>query len=89
MVFVAELARLAGRLDDSTVERHRRVLSSVGLPLTYDAGAWPRLHEAMRVDKKARGDRLRFVVLDALASPTMLEGPDPTLLAAAYGEIAR
>ena len=89
MVFVAELARLAGRLDDSTVERHRCVLSSVGLPLTYDAGAWPRLHEAMRVDKKARGDRLRFVVLDALAAPAMLEGPDPALLAAAYGEIAR
>ena len=89
MVFVAELARLAGRLDEATVERHRSVLGSVGLPLTYDGGAWPRLHEAMKVDKKTRGDRLRFVVLDALAAPAMLEGPDPGLLAAAYGEIAR
>ena len=88
-MFVAELARLAGRLDEATVERHRSVLGSVGLPLTYDGGAWPRLHEAMKVDKKARGDRLRFVVLDALAAPAMLEGPDPGLLAAAYGEIAR
>ena len=89
MVFVAELARLAGRLDDAVVERHRSVLSSVGLPLSYDGAAWPRLHEAMKIDKKARGDRLRFVVLHGLAAPAMLEGPDPGLLAAAYGEIAR
>ena len=32
MVFAAELARLAGRLDQETTERHRLVLSSVGLP---------------------------------------------------------
>jgi len=89
MVFAAELSRLAGRLDDATVERHRSVLASVGLPLRYDGGAWTRLHEAMKIDKKARGDRLRFVVLDALAAPAMLEGPDPGVLAAAYGEIAR
>ena len=29
----------------------------------------------MRVDKKARGDLLRFVVLDGLAKPAILEGP--------------
>ncbi|MDQ4104316.1 MAG: 3-dehydroquinate synthase, partial [Actinomycetota bacterium] len=32
MVFAAELARLAGRLDDATAQRHRAVLSSIGLP---------------------------------------------------------
>jgi 3-dehydroquinate synthase len=42
----------------------------------------------MRRDKKSRGDLLRFVVLDDVARPTRLEGPDPTLLAAAYAEIA-
>ena len=34
-------------------------------------------------DKKARGDRLRFVVLDGLARPGRLDGPDPELLAEA------
>ena len=29
----------------------------------------------MRVDKKARGDLLRFVVLDAVGRPAILEGP--------------
>ena len=43
----------------------------------------------MRVDKKARGDRLRFVVLDALARPGRPRtGPDPALLAAAYAEVS-
>ena len=35
-------------------------------------------------DKKTRGGVLRFVVLDGLAKPGRLEGPDPSLLAAAY-----
>ena len=41
----------------------------------------------MKVDKKARGDLLRFVVLDGIGRPGLLEGPDPTLLAAAYAEV--
>ncbi|WP_269854904.1 3-dehydroquinate synthase [Streptomyces sp. RPT161] len=88
MVFAAELGRLAGRLDDATADRHRAVLSSVGLPLTYKGDQWPRLLETMKVDKKSRGDRLRFIVLDGLAKPTVLEGPDPALLVAAYTEVA-
>ena len=31
----------------------------------------------MRVDKKARGNRLRFVVLDGLARPVTVDDPDP------------
>jgi 3-dehydroquinate synthase len=88
MVFVAELARLAGRLDDATVQRHRDVLTSVGLPTSYD-GDWDRLLSVMRVDKKARADRLRFVVLDALARPRVLEDPDPSHLVAAWHEVRR
>jgi 3-dehydroquinate synthase len=88
MVFAAELARVAGRLDDATVDRHREVLGSVGLPLDY-AGEWTKLYEAMRVDKKARGDRLRFVVLDGVGRPGTLDAPDPSLLVAAYSEVAR
>lgn len=89
LVFAAELGRLAGRLDDSTAERHRAVLTSLGLPVTYDADALPQLLEAMVGDKKTRAGVLRFVVLDGLAKPGRLEGPDPSLLAAAYAEVAR
>jgi 3-dehydroquinate synthase len=89
MMYVAELARLAGRLDEATADRHRSVLELVGLPTSYSGADWAQLHEAMKVDKKSRGDTLRFVVLDALARPSVLTGPDPALLTAAYAEISR
>ncbi|MTE18182.1 3-dehydroquinate synthase [Streptomyces sp. TRM43335] len=88
MVFAAELGRIAGRLDDATADRHRTVLEAVGLPVTYRGDQWPKLLETMKVDKKTRGDRLRFIVLDGLAKPTVLEGPDPAMLLAAHAEIA-
>ncbi|NJP44097.1 3-dehydroquinate synthase [Streptomyces sp. PRB2-1] len=88
MVFAAELGRLAGRLDDATADRHKAVLGAVGLPLTYRGDQWPRLLETMKVDKKSRGDLLRFIVLDGLAKPAVLEGPDPAVLLAAYGEVS-
>lgn len=88
MVFAAELGRLAGRLDDATADRHRSVLASVGLPLAYRGDQWPKLLENMKVDKKSRGDLLRFIVLDGIGKPTVLEGPDPAVLLAAYGEVS-
>ncbi|MEV5867394.1 3-dehydroquinate synthase [Streptomyces tendae] len=87
MHFAAELGRLAGRLDDATADRHRAILEAVGLPLHYRYDQWPKLVENMKVDKKSRGDLLRFIVLDGLAKPTVLEGPDPAVLLAAYGEV--
>ena len=87
MVYVAELARLAGRLDEQTVRLHRDVLASVGLPTAYRPDAWPLLREAMSVDKKARGARLRLVVLDGLARPAILDGPSEELLNDAYLEV--
>jgi len=89
MVFAAELSRLAGRLPEAVADRHRSVLGSLGLPLTYRGDRWPQLLDAMRRDKKTRGDLLRFVVLDDLARPSRLEGPDPALLQAAYAEVSR
>jgi 3-dehydroquinate synthase len=87
LVFAAELGRLAGRLADDTADRHRSILTSLGLPVTYDADALPQLLEYMAGDKKNRSGILRFVVLDGLAKPGRLEGPDPSLLVAAYSEI--
>jgi 3-dehydroquinate synthase len=89
MTYVAELARLAGRLDDATADRHRSVLELVGLPTSYRGADWGTLHEAMKVDKKTRGDNLRFVVLEGLARPAILTAPDPSLLVAAFAEITR
>jgi 3-dehydroquinate synthase len=88
LVFAAELARHAGRLDDVTADRHRAVLESIGLPTGYEPGALPDLIEGMRGDKKTRAGMLRFVVLDGLAKPSRLADPEPDLLAAAYAAIS-
>jgi 3-dehydroquinate synthase len=89
MVYVAELARLAGRLDPRVTAMHRELLASVGLPTAYPAGVWPSLREAMGVDKKARGARLRLVVLDGLARPSILDDPPEELLRQAYQEVSK
>ena len=88
MCFVAELARLAGRLDDATADRHASILSSIGLPTGYDEDAFPRLHELMAGDKKNHSGFLRLVVLDGLARPSRMEAPDPSLMMAAYAAIS-
>jgi 3-dehydroquinate synthase len=75
-------------LDAATAERHRSVLATLGLPVSYRADAWDRLRAAMAVDKKARASRLRFVVLDGLAAPSILENPDEQLLRSAYGSVS-
>jgi 3-dehydroquinate synthase len=88
MVYAAELSRLSGRLPEATVDRHRRLLSAVGLPTAYAGASWPVLYDAMRVDKKTRGDRLRFVVLEGPGRPAILEAPGEELLAATFHEVA-
>jgi 3-dehydroquinate synthase len=88
LVFAAELGRLAGRLDAPTADRHRAVLSGLGLPVSYDRERWPDLSDAMRMDKKSRGAMLRFVVLDGLGRPGILEGPDRAMLDAAFAAVA-
>jgi 3-dehydroquinate synthase len=87
MVFVAELARLAGRLSDAAVDRHRSVLTLLGLPTTYRADRWDQVLATMQRDKKSRAGNLRFVVLDAVGKPTIMTAPAAELLHAAFMEI--
>ena len=87
MMYAAELSRLAGRLPDAAAQRHRDVLETLGLPTSYRPGAWPQLLATMQRDKKARGGMLRFIVLDDIARPTVLQAPDESLLFAAYQEL--
>ncbi|WP_461171510.1 3-dehydroquinate synthase [Arthrobacter sp. Z1-9] len=88
MMFAAELARSVGRLSDADADRHRTILETLGLPVTYRRDRWQGLLDGMRRDKKSRGDLLRFVVLDGIAKPGILDVPDTSLLFAAYQEIA-
>jgi 3-dehydroquinate synthase len=88
MCFAAAVARLAGRLDPATAQRHRSVLTAVGLPVRYRSGAWPALRAAMAMDKKTRAAKLRLVVLDGLARPGIMTDPPEELLELAYAEVS-
>jgi 3-dehydroquinate synthase len=79
---------MAGALSDEAVDRHRRILGSLTLPLAYPAGRWPGLLATMQRDKKARAGMLRFIVLDDIGKPRVLAGVDDAMLQFAYQEIA-
>ncbi|HJG90168.1 3-dehydroquinate synthase [Brachybacterium massiliense] len=87
MMFAAELSHLSGKLSEAEVDRHRAILTSLGLPTTYRDRQWPKLEDSMKRDKKTRAGLLRFVVLDRIGSVSRIEGPDPALLLSAYDAI--
>jgi 3-dehydroquinate synthase len=87
LVFVAELARQSGRLDEATATRHAAILSRLGLPTSYDPAAFDDLRQTMGVDKKTRGSTLRFVILNGLASAEILAGPSEELLRSVYAAV--
>jgi 3-dehydroquinate synthase len=84
MVYAAELAELSGTTPAGLAAQHRDILGVVGLPVSYDENAFAELYDTMRLDKKARAGRLRFVVLEEVGKPVGLDDPDRDLLAAAY-----
>lgn len=88
LVYAAELAAAHGLLDDTEVALHRDLLASVGLPTSYRPGRWDDLRAAMSLDKKARGAALRFVVLNGIGGPQILEAPAETTLRGAYDAIS-
>jgi 3-dehydroquinate synthase len=87
ITFEAHLAHAAGVLDADIVARQSAVLRSIGLPTTYAGPALTELIEVMKVDKKSRGDLLRFVVIRGVGEPFVLAGPKLSELASAYAAI--
>ena len=86
-VYAAEVARRSGLLADDVAARHAHVFGLVGLPTSWSGAPFDDLLSTMRVDKKARGSQLRFLVLHDLAQPRILAGPDDDLLRAAYDAV--
>jgi 3-dehydroquinate synthase len=83
LVFAAELGVQAGRLTRAEADRHRELVAAMGLPTSY-RGDWAALQAVMRLDKKARGATLRFVVLDGIGNPGILTDPHQAWLDAAW-----
>ncbi len=89
LVFAAALSRIGYGLDPAVEKRHRDILRSLDLPVGYPMDRWDDLLDAMRIDKKARGRTLRFVVLPELGAPDVVAVTDEGMLRQAYAEVAR
>jgi len=89
IVFEAHLANVCGLLADDVVAMHYAILRSLDLPTAYRGADVDRLIEVMKIDKKSRGDLLRFVVIEGIGKPTVLAGPTREQLVAAYAALGR
>ncbi|KFI65857.1 bifunctional shikimate kinase/3-dehydroquinate synthase [Bifidobacterium cuniculi] len=87
MVFAAELARRSGLIDPDLVDYHRSLLSSLGLPTSWSNGSYDQALQLMHRDKKARGNTLRFVVLDGIGHPVHLDGPEGRIVRESFEAI--
>jgi len=87
MIFIAELAYALGLMKKDLLDSHRQILSNLSLPTTYSGNSWEPLLAHMKIDKKTRGDLMRFVVVTEKGKTQRLEGPSETALRAAYEKV--
>jgi 3-dehydroquinate synthase len=63
MIMAADLSARLGMIEPALVERVVRVVGAAGLPVRAPTMGAARYLELMRLDKKSRGEQLRFVLL--------------------------
>lgn len=76
MVMAAELSRRMGLLGQADATRLKRLIAAAGLPVSGPALGADRYLDLMRVDKKARGGEIRFVVIEAPGRALVRSAPD-------------
>ena len=79
MVFAARLAEALGTAPPGLAARHARLLKSLGLEPGGPLPAADQILAAMRMDKKYQGG-IRFVLLDDVGRPRVVEGVPEDLL---------
>ena len=84
---LAELAHLIGYIDQDLVDYHRSLLASMGLPTSWNGGSFDDVLALMHRDKKARGNELRFVVLDEIGHVVHLDNPPAEAVEEAFRRI--
>ncbi|MFM8737270.1 MAG: 3-dehydroquinate synthase [Betaproteobacteria bacterium] len=76
MVLAAELSHRLGLMPASFVARLRSLIERAGLPVQAPALGLERDLHWMRVDKKAEGGEIRFVVIESLGRAGLRAAPD-------------
>lgn len=88
MIYVAELSFQRGIISAELLQQHRILLSNLGLPTTYAQSAWPELFDLLALDKKSRGNSLRFVTISGIGKTQRLEDLSKEELESAYERLS-
>lgn len=80
MVMAARLSAALGGVDQAFVQRLERLVAAAGLPTRAPVMPAARWLELMRVDKKAEGGEIRFVVIDRPGQAGLRKAPDARVL---------
>jgi 3-dehydroquinate synthase len=89
MAYIAYLSERLNLISPELCSMHIDTLATIGLPVTYKGAEWPELLAAMRLDKKSRGNSLRFVVISEIGKTQRLENPNESELQAAYERLCQ
>ena len=89
MMFIAHLSAVRGLIDEEMVARHERILTSIGLPTTYQGAQFAQVYEGMTRDKKNREGKIRFVTVPAVGKTGRLEDATIDELQAAYARMGK
>ncbi len=76
MVMAAELSARLGLVPAAFADRLRALIERAGLPVVAPALGAPRFLQLMRVDKKAEGGEIRFVVVEGVGRAGVRAAPD-------------
>ncbi len=89
MAYIAYLSERLNLISPELCSMHIETLAKIGLPVTYKGAEWPELLAAMKLDKKSRGNSLRFVVISEIGKTQRLENPNESELQAAYERLCQ
>ena len=87
MAFMAHLQSELGLITDEVRDLHLTILTGIQLPITYSAGDWPELRALMSMDKKSRGNTLRFVTITEIGKTGRIADVAQANLVSAYEKV--
>ena len=88
MVMASDLSARLGLVPAAFVERIARLVERAGLPLRGPALGTARYLELMRVDKKALGGEIRFVVIESVGHAAVRTAPDELVASVIAAHVA-
>jgi 3-dehydroquinate synthase len=87
MAFMAHLQSDLGLISDEVRDLHLSLLTELNLPVTYSSGDWPELRALMSMDKKSRGNTLRFVTISEIGKTHRIADVAQGHLLSAYEKV--